>query len=40
MAGRAVRLRALGAEEVRMCTPPDFVELVASVGAMRSGYMP
>jgi vancomycin aglycone glucosyltransferase len=29
--GLAVRLRALGAE-VRVCTPPDFAELLARVG--------
>ncbi len=32
MVGLAVRLRALGAE-VRVCAPPDFVELLARVGA-------
>ncbi len=31
MVGLAVRLRALGAE-VRVCAPPDFVELLARVG--------
>ena len=31
--GLAVRLRALGAEEVRVCVPPDFAELLAHVGA-------
>ena len=32
MAGFAVQLRALGAE-VPVCTPPDFAELLARVGA-------
>ena len=31
--GLAVRWRALGAEEVRVCAPPDFAELLARVGA-------
>lgn len=32
MVGLAVQSRALGAE-VRVCTPPDFAELLARVGA-------